>query len=70
MKLYATVTSERASRIVRKGGDQYISIEITSGNRKVGNITIWPDSMQVLMYGTGYDEKRNPIVRSSERILF
>ena len=33
MKLYATVTSERDSRPVKKGGDEMIRIELKRGNK-------------------------------------
>ncbi len=32
MKLYATIHSERESRLAKKGGDKFISINLVEGN--------------------------------------
>ena len=52
MKLYATVTSERATK--GQGGNEHVTIELTAGNAKepvwMGSITmreIAPDTFQV-----------------------
>ena len=33
-KLYAEITSDKGGRVVGKGGDEYISIELKEGNTK------------------------------------
>lgn len=40
MKIYATIESERDSRPVKKGGDKYLDIFITRGNKPAYNIRI------------------------------
>lgn len=40
MKLYATVTSERESRLVKKGGDEFIRIELSVKNKIIGQIEL------------------------------
>lgn len=48
MKLYATVTSERDSRPARKGGDNFLAIELFRGNRKDVHISYgYPDRLYV-----------------------
>ena len=40
MKLYATITSERDSRPAKKGGNDYIRIELTDRNNDVAIIVL------------------------------
>lgn len=35
MKLYATLSSERASRPATKGGDEHLTIDVTGAGRKI-----------------------------------
>ena len=40
MKLYAIVTSERDSRAGRKGGDEYVQIELSAFGKGVGYVVL------------------------------
>ena len=40
MKLYATVTSERDSRAGRKGGNEYLQIELSAFGRDIGCVVL------------------------------
>lgn len=47
MKLYATVTSERGSREVKKGGDEMIRIELKRGNKFSYYIYLTKDTLLI-----------------------
>jgi hypothetical protein len=40
MKLYATITSERDSRPGKKGGDEYLQIELTAFGKIIGYVVL------------------------------
>ena len=40
MKLYAIVTSERDSRAGKKGGDEYLQIELSAFGRRIGFVVL------------------------------
>lgn len=42
MKLYATITSERDARPARKGGDEYITIDLSGGNLALTRLRLRP----------------------------
>ena len=47
MKLYAKITSERASRAGNKGGNEFLQIELTAFGRIIGYVVleITPDGL-------------------------
>lgn len=48
MKLYATVTSERDSRPAKKGGDNFLEIELFTGNKRDAYIYYgYPDRLYI-----------------------
>lgn len=40
MLLYAEIASERASRPARKGGDEYLEIDLSAFGKKVGELLL------------------------------
>jgi len=40
MKLYVTVTSERNSRTAKKGGDEFLEIELSAFGKNVGRLIL------------------------------
>jgi hypothetical protein len=40
MKLYATVTSERDSRAGKKGGNEFVQIELSAFGRPIGSVVL------------------------------
>jgi hypothetical protein len=64
MKLYATVTSERAGRAAQKGGNEYITVTFSNGNVNVFDVKFYPDDflgkrgrLDVVSYRNGEDGK-------------
>lgn len=69
MKLYATVTSERGGRPAKKGGNNYVNVEITVKGKHVGTLTVWETRMQLLKLSAyRNDEKGNPLVLDARSI--
>jgi hypothetical protein len=56
-KLYAQVTSDKGSRVVGKGGDEYITITVREGNVNVFDITFKSNKrnayLDILRYSDG-----------------
>lgn len=48
MKLYATVYPDRVTRPSKKGGDKYLSIELTKGNLIAFNIMFDGDTLDIV----------------------
>jgi len=47
MKLYATITSERGGREVKKGGDEMIRVELKRGNKFIYYIYLTNETLLV-----------------------
>ena len=62
MKLYATVTSERASK--GQGGNEFIVVELKDEFGKIGSLTLTPDiiatKLELRTYGNPYIEQMIP----------
>lgn len=53
-KLYAEITSDKGGRVVGKGGDKVLIIDITSGGRKIYGIYVNFDNELTI-----YDKREN-----------
>lgn len=58
MKLYATVQSERNSRVAKKGGDEYIEIQLSNKGINIFDILFTDDGegrgkIEVMTYYNG-----------------
>ena len=56
MKLNAKISSERASRVVSKSGDEWIDINLSIGNKVIGTIHLSEDG---IAYTSGIDTKEH-----------
>lgn len=50
MKLYATVANDEGSRVVRKGSDKSITIDITRNNKPFISMLVLADSGSVVIH--------------------
>lgn len=57
-KLYAELTSDKGGRVASKGGDEYITIQVSNGNIRIFEVTFKDDGykrgkLEVLSYFDG-----------------
>lgn len=52
-KLYAELTSDKTTRVVSKGGDEMIAINLNTGNTNAFYIVFEGDQLRILRYSDG-----------------
>jgi hypothetical protein len=62
-KLYAELTSDKGGRVASKGGDEYITIQLSNGNLRIFEVTFRDDGnkrgqIEVMSYYNGEDGKK------------
>lgn len=62
-KLYAEVASDKHGRVASKGGDEYITVNVSNGNIRVFEITFRDDgerrgTLEIMSYAYGPGQTR------------
>lgn len=65
MRLYSTISSERESREVKKGGNEYMKIDLYDGNRNVYRIHFYGHGRIMVSDHEGY-----VLIRQDDRVPF
>lgn len=64
MKLYTSISSYEGSRVVKKGSNMLLSVQIFYGNANIGMLVINADTMEIV-YNRRVDNEYIPVYRES-----
>ena len=64
MKLYANISSYEGSRVVKKGSDVVLSVQLFYGNKNIGMLVLNADTKEVI-YNQKQGNKYIPVYRET-----